>query len=72
MELVFGTVEDLGATLDAALVARGDTLGLYGLRRALGAESAQVPIRDVAQTIGFSGLRRGAETPFTLALEARP
>jgi hypothetical protein len=58
--------------LDAALVVIGDRLGLYGLRRGLGAGAGSVPIREVAHTVGFGGLRRGVETPFGLALEAGP
>jgi hypothetical protein len=46
MGLVFGTVEEVGATLDAAPAVLGDTLGLYGLRRALGGEPGELPIRD--------------------------
>jgi 2-polyprenyl-3-methyl-5-hydroxy-6-metoxy-1,4-benzoquinol methylase len=39
---------------------------------ALGAQSGEKRMRDVAQKAGFGSFRRAAETPFNLVYEARP
>jgi hypothetical protein len=38
---------------------------------ALGAQAGEARLREVAKAAGFSQLRRAAETPFNLVLEAR-
>jgi hypothetical protein len=39
---------------------------------ALGAQAGEARLREVADAAGFTRLRRAAETPFNLVLEARP
>jgi 2-polyprenyl-3-methyl-5-hydroxy-6-metoxy-1,4-benzoquinol methylase len=39
---------------------------------ALGAQAGEARLRDVLQTAGFTRVRRAAETPFNVVLEARP
>jgi hypothetical protein len=39
---------------------------------ALGAQAGEARLRDVVTAGGFTRLRRAAETPFNLILEARP
>jgi SAM-dependent methyltransferase len=39
---------------------------------ALGAQAGEKRLREVVMAAGFRGLRRAAETPFNLVLEARP
>jgi hypothetical protein len=39
---------------------------------ALGAQAGEARLRDVVTAGGFTRLRRAAETPFNLVLEARP
>lgn len=39
---------------------------------ALGAQAGEARLREVISTGGFSSIRRAAETPFNLILEARP
>jgi 2-polyprenyl-3-methyl-5-hydroxy-6-metoxy-1,4-benzoquinol methylase len=39
---------------------------------ALGAQAGEARLRDVLTTAGFSRVRRAAETPFNVVLEARP
>jgi hypothetical protein len=38
---------------------------------ALGAQAGEARLREVAKAAGFTRLRRAAETPFNLVLEAR-
>lgn len=38
----------------------------------LGAQAGEARLRAVAEEAGFTHLRRAAETPFNLVLEARP
>src|SRR5688572_1529761 len=78
---VFRAVDEIGATLNAALVVMGDRLGLY---RALAGAGALTPaelasrtgtparIEQVVREAGFTRFRRVAETPFNLVFEARP
>jgi len=39
---------------------------------ALGAQAGETKLREVIQNGGFSSVRRAAETPFNMILEARP
>jgi hypothetical protein len=39
---------------------------------ALGAQAGETRLRDVITAGGFSSVRRAAETPFNMILEARP
>jgi hypothetical protein len=39
---------------------------------ALGAQAGEARLRDVLEEAGFRRVRRAAETPFNLVLEARP
>ncbi len=41
-------------------------------RTALGAQAGEARLTEVLQTAGFTRIRRAAETPFNLILEARP
>jgi hypothetical protein len=38
----------------------------------LGAQAGEAKLREVIQKGGFSTVRRAAETPFNMILEARP
>jgi hypothetical protein len=38
---------------------------------ALGAQAGEARLRDIVTNAGFTGLRRVAETPFNIVLEAR-
>ena len=64
-QFVFGAVEEVGATLNAALVVMGDKL-------VLGAQAGEAKIAEVVSAGGFGRFRRAAETPFNLVFEARP
>jgi hypothetical protein len=57
MQFVFRAVDEVGATLNAALVVMGDKLGYY---------------RALAGAGQLTRFRRVAETPFNLVFEARP
>jgi hypothetical protein len=39
---------------------------------ALGAQAGEARMREILTQAGFSSVRRAAETPFNLVLEARP
>jgi ubiquinone/menaquinone biosynthesis C-methylase UbiE len=39
---------------------------------ALGAQAGEAKLREIVSTAGFSSVRRAAETPFNMILEARP
>ena len=39
---------------------------------ALGAQAGEARLREVLESAGFSRVRRAAETPFNIILEARP
>jgi hypothetical protein len=39
---------------------------------ALGAQAGEARLREVLTEAGFSSVRRAAETPFNLVIEARP
>jgi len=39
---------------------------------ALGAQAGEAKLREVITSGGFSSVRRAAETPFSMVLEARP
>ncbi len=41
-------------------------------RTALGAQAGEARLTDLLHEAGFSRVRRAAETPFNLVLEARP
>jgi SAM-dependent methyltransferase len=43
-----------------------------GNRPVLGAQAGEAALRDVLSQAGFTSVRRSAETPFNLVLEARP
>ena len=40
-------------------------------RKALGAQAGEPALREVLEEAGFSRVRRAAETPFNMVLEAR-
>ena len=56
-----------GSTLVCTPASRDQEIGL-----ALGAQAGEARLREVVTTGGFTRLRRAAETPFNLVLEARP
>jgi hypothetical protein len=39
---------------------------------ALGAQAGEARLRNVLEKAGFSRIRRAAETPFNMIIEARP
>jgi hypothetical protein len=55
------------STLVCTPASRAQEIGL-----ALGAQAGEGRIRDVVTAGGFTRLRRAAETPFNIVLEARP
>jgi SAM-dependent methyltransferase len=55
------------STLVCTPASRDQEIGL-----ALGAQAGEARLRDVITTGGFTRVRRAAETPFNLVLEARP
>ncbi len=55
------------STLVCTPASRDQEVGL-----ALGAQAGEARLRDVVTAGGFSSLRRAAETPFNIVLEARP
>jgi SAM-dependent methyltransferase len=56
-----------GSTLVCTPASRAQEVGL-----ALGAQAGEARLREVVTEGGFTCLRRAAETPFNLVLEARP
>jgi hypothetical protein len=67
-QFVFRAVDEVGATLNTALVVTGDKLGLY---RAM-ADAGPLGPGDLAGRTGFARFRRAAGTPLNLVYEARP
>ncbi len=70
-------LSDLGGAVSVALVRMGDALGLMRrcMRRvgaALGAQADEARLREVITAGGPRHVRRAAETPFNMILEARP
>lgn len=70
-------VSDVGAAANAALVLTGAKLGLYRalgqeVGAALGAQAGERRLSEIILGAGFSKVRRAAETPFNMILEARP
>jgi hypothetical protein len=41
-------------------------------RTALGAQAGEARLTEILSEAGFTGVRRAAETPFNLIIEARP
>jgi hypothetical protein len=72
---VAGFVRDLGATLHVPLVLIGERLGLCARPTSCALDEGtgrRVRLREVVTAGGFTRFRRATETPFNLALEARP
>jgi hypothetical protein len=55
------------STLVCTPASRAQEVGL-----ALGAQAGEARLREVVVQGGFTRLRRAAETPFNIVLEARP
>jgi hypothetical protein len=55
------------STLVCTPASRAQEVGL-----ALGAQAGETRLREVVMRGGFTRVRRAAETPFNLVLEARP
>jgi hypothetical protein len=55
------------STLVCTPTSRAQALGL-----ALGAQAGEARLTDVLHRAGFTNVRRAAQTPFNLVLEARP
>jgi len=62
-----GRVYYAASTLLCTPASRAQDVGL-----ALGAQAGEARLRDVVLRGGFSSMRRAAQTPFNLVLEARP
>jgi hypothetical protein len=71
-------VQELGAAATGALVLVGDKLGLYQALAEHGPLSAKAlaektgTLTEVLKEAGFARVRRAADTPFNMILEARP
>lgn len=85
MQFVFCAVDEIGATLNTALVLMGDRPGFYRLVAGAGplasaeltgrtrtAERGEGRSQSIITAGGCTRLRRAAETPFNLVIEARP
>ena len=62
-----GRVYYSASTMICTPASKSQEVGL-----ALGAQAGEARLRDVVLRGGFSKVRRAAETPFNLVLEARP
>jgi hypothetical protein len=62
-----GRIFYAGSTMLCTPGSRAQQVGL-----ALGAQAGESRLRDVLTTASFSRVRRAAQTPFNLVLEARP
>ena len=56
-----------GSTMICLPTSRSQEVGA-----ALGAQAGEAKLREIIQSGGFSQVRRAAETPFNMILEARP
>ncbi|HEX6197610.1 MAG TPA: hypothetical protein VFZ37_16960 [Jiangellaceae bacterium] len=63
----FGRVFYSASTLMCLPVSRSQEVDA-----ALGAQAGEARLREVVSTGGFTRIRRAAETPFNMVLEARP
>jgi hypothetical protein len=62
-----GRIFYAASTMLCTPASRAQQVGL-----ALGAQAGESRLRDVLAAGGFSRIRRAAETPFNLVIEARP
>ena len=70
MTLLGKIVGDLGAAYSVPLVRLGEQLGLCAALRDHG-PPGEAKLREVIQAGGLTRIRRAAETPFNMVLEAR-